>query len=249
MAKGKAAQREQARHHLTKDKFEGFTRNIKRLKQELADSTTAHAAAWKDADPMGIHPKAAKLFLDLDRMEDTKREDFLRSFDRYRAWAGWGAQPDMFEQPEEPADEPLPFQAAAPPTPEHDTEGLGEGAGEESGDLIDEVEEVEAAETGVDADGEEDEGDTEVTEDPMQGPKEFEAGREAAKSGAEAEENPHPAGTSLSLAWANGHKQGLRDKAFEEEAAAEEDRGAEVVPMTRGRSRGRRTAAEPAVVH
>src|SRR4051812_26189062 len=100
MAKSsKAEQRRQRAHGLDRDTYMDFMAGVAEKKQELDDAQTSHAGAWKKAEPLGVHPDVAKLFGKLDRMEDTKRNDYLRAFDTYRPWyEHWHAQPDMFEQ-------------------------------------------------------------------------------------------------------------------------------------------------------
>lgn len=234
----KAAAREAQARYLERDAFSRFVRDVGAAKQELNDAGTAHASAWKKADPLGIHPEAAKLYCRLDRMEDTKRTDFLRSFDRYRGWAEhWAVQADLLEQ--EPAG-----------TAEHDEHEQGEERDQQEDDAHDltERESVEAemapvaeAAPEVEADVGED-GAAEATEELANAGYTFAAGKEAALEGQPAEANPHPETSPSHPIWARGHAQGLREK----EEGTETEAETAVVPLNGRRSRG---AAHEAAVH
>lgn len=67
--------------------------------QRNADATTSHASAWKAAEENGVHKAAAKWALQLDRMSDDKRKDYLRAALDYIAYfqqhGQWGAQAEL----------------------------------------------------------------------------------------------------------------------------------------------------------
>lgn len=67
------------------------------MKADMDEARGELGAAVKDAEDVhGINRKAFKLCMSLQRMEGTKRDDFLRSFDDYRAKLDLNPQPDMF---------------------------------------------------------------------------------------------------------------------------------------------------------
>lgn len=78
-------------------KLDRFITDIKRAVQEKNDATTNHASLWKQAKDAGVHTEALKLALRLDRMEDDKRNDFLRSLDQLRRYMGLDRALDLFD--------------------------------------------------------------------------------------------------------------------------------------------------------
>lgn len=79
-------------------KLDRLVASIKRARQAKDDANTAHASIWKEAKDAGCHTEALKLALKLDKMEDDKRNDFLRSFDQLRGHLGLNRALDMFDQ-------------------------------------------------------------------------------------------------------------------------------------------------------
>lgn len=239
MARGKstkAAGRRERAGRLDQDTFNHFGREVKAAKQELNDATMAHAGVWKNAEPRGIHPAAAKLYLKLDDMEDTKRADFLRAFDLYRRWADhWRVQADILE-------EEASTEAAAAERDERDQREAEEAPLDFSEREPAEPQPIpEPAAPEVEADlGEE--GAAEATEELAAAGFIFADGRSAAIEGQDVDANPHPEGTAAHPIWARGHAQGTRDKAEAENP--ETDAG--VVPLNGRRSR---RAAQEAAVH
>ena len=59
------------------------------------------AAVKKAEDVHGVHRKAFKLCLSLDRMEEAARSDFLRAFDDYRVKLDLNPAADLFEGADE----------------------------------------------------------------------------------------------------------------------------------------------------
>jgi hypothetical protein len=231
----KAEARAAAGRVLDSRTFHRFIGDVAALKQELDDAGTAHASGWKKADPLGIHPEAAKLYCRLDKMEDTKRADFLRAFDRYREWSDWAIQPDMFD------DESVMAGAMAR---EADGDGTDEAperserAPAEPGPLP-----VTEEALKVDADlGEETA--VEATEELAGAGFIFADGKQAALDGREAEVNPHAEGATAHSIWARGHARGVADKAEAESGETEAD----VVPLSQ-RRRSRRAEQEAPAIH
>jgi len=235
LAKGKKKQR-QARG-VSQEVFNGFIASVASTKQDVDDATTANAGAWKKADTLGIHPEAAKLYLRLDRMEDLKRADFLRSFDIYRGWADWSAQVDMFEQQEDR--DPAP---SAPPLRLVDAESgepiEGGETGGESGPIVTSEELLEQQKLDADV-GEEN--PIQSTEDLENAGYTFGAGKQAAIEGEPVEANPHPEHSPSHALWARGHAVGMA-------LPAEEEAEKEPAPPTgRGRRRGAAESLQPAI--
>lgn len=66
-------------------------------KAEMDESRGELGAAVKKAEEVhGVHRRAFKLCLTLDRMEDAARGDFLRAFDDYRAKLDLNPPADLF---------------------------------------------------------------------------------------------------------------------------------------------------------
>jgi hypothetical protein len=234
MAKGKKAASREMGRQLDQSTFFRFISGVKTVKQDLDDAAMAHAAEWKKAEPLGIHSAAAKLFAQLDRMEDLKRADFLRAFDRYRNWAAWNAQSDLLETTE---------TAAEVGSADRDYEDE-ERADHADADASEHTEREPAAVQEPLAEVEADLGEdtaAEATEELAGAGFVFADGKEAALSGQAVETNPHSEGSPSHSIWTRGHAQGLRDK----DAAAEAEAQSSVVPLTGGR-RSRRADAEAA---
>jgi hypothetical protein len=221
---------------LTRDQFMTFHADVAEARQELDDAGTSHAGVWKKADPLGVHPKVAKVCFSIEKMEDTKRRDWLRAFDQYREWFGWNAQPDIFEQRVEPAREPVSGER-----------GKGDGDDDSAGQPAEPTPEREPLPDNVEVEADVGEETTaEATEELSGAGYTFAAGRQAALEGDAAETNPHPETSPSHPIWVRGHAQGLRDKEAAESGEAEAD--TDVVPL-RGRRSRRADAETPAALH
>ncbi|AIB11800.1 hypothetical protein ABAZ39_07270 [Azospirillum argentinense] len=236
---------------LTSEQFFGFVDDVKEARQELDDANTAHATTHKKADGLGIHPQAVKLYLRLDKMEDTKRNDFLRAFDQYRGWAGhWSAQADLYEQPgadatpleeamnatdRDSSDEPKPLGdivagIVADAKPAYDVASPSDLPGAEPAD--------EQADWG-------DEGSDETNAELENAGFTFAEGRKAGQQGAEADANPHPAASPSHAIWERGRVQGAADEPAEDEATDREaDEGGEQEPAPARAASAKRGPAE-----
>lgn len=207
-----------------RDAFIGFLGDIREAKQTLDDANMAHAGIWKRAEPLGIHPQAAKLTARIDAMEARKRGEFLRAFDLYRGWLDWDAQPDLFQDGMMAGEISADTRDAAelveaPP----DDAVVSEYRGPVDPAQVEEVE----ADFGDDAPAVAD-------EDLATAGHVFAAGRQvgaAGADGADGADNPHPEDTPSHVIWARGHAQGLRDA-----AAIVEDEPADVAPRHRRRA-------------
>ena len=68
------------------------------IKGEMDETRGELGAAVKDAEEAhGVHRRAFKLALSLNRMEEAARSDFLRALDDYRGKLGFDDQADMFD--------------------------------------------------------------------------------------------------------------------------------------------------------
>lgn len=226
---------------LQPDTFHRFIRTVSAAKQKLSDANMAHAGEWKKAEPLGIHPQAAKLYCRLDDMEETKRRDFLRAFDQYREWADWRAQPDMFDDQPDAGDRPPVELVEAPLIGEDEREDADRTEAERPATAED------AAAGDVEADGVEDE----AAADQLAGAGfVFADGKAAALDGRPVDDNPHPADAPTHSIWSRGHAQGLRDKEAGERAeAAVSTSDDEATPPTRRRGRPRAESEASALVH
>lgn len=222
--------------------FHNFITDISAAKQELDDANMAHAGAFKKADALGIHGQAAKLYLRLDKMETTKRTDFLRSFDQYREWAEhWTEQPDIL-------DEDAAGEAAAAAT-KAETEGdiarEPPAADETSG--VAAAAEADVAADKPEADWGDEQPTVEATADLDTAGFTFSAGRTAGLEGKQPTDNPHPMTSPSGPIWERGRMQGAKDKA-EADAAAEhaetEDPAAEPEPEPEPTNAKRRSRAK-----
>lgn len=67
------------------------------MRADMDEARGELGAAVKDAEEVhGINRKAFKLVMSLMRQEEAKRDDFLRSFDDYRAKLDLNPAPDLF---------------------------------------------------------------------------------------------------------------------------------------------------------
>jgi hypothetical protein len=213
----KSEQRARRADSLDPRTFQTFVAEAASAKQELDDANMAHAGAWKKADALGIHAQAAKLYCRLDKMEATKRADFLRAFDQYREWAGhWVAQPDMLED-----DGAAETAGAAGPDDQVDEERDEGGAAETPiGEPARETEPLAAAEPIAAEPEAADWGEDRAAEASAEletAGYTFAAGKQAGHDGAEAGANPHPETSPSHPIWLRGHAQGVKER---EEAAA-----------------------------
>ncbi len=72
------------------------------MRSDMDSARGELGSAVKDAEEThGINRKAFKLVMSLKRMEETKRDDFLRSLDDYRAKLELNPSPDLFEEGDE----------------------------------------------------------------------------------------------------------------------------------------------------
>ena len=79
--------------------------------KDMASERGEMAGAMERAKDAGINKKAMKLCLSLENMEADARDDFLRSFDNYRAVLGIEIQPDLLDPITE---KPMPITHATP---------------------------------------------------------------------------------------------------------------------------------------
>jgi hypothetical protein len=221
-----ATKRATAADNLTEDQFLDFLDDVANAKQAIDDANMSNANAWKKADKLGIHSQAAKLVQRLRKMEPLKRADFLRSFDKYRPWAGLDEQPDMLDRLVEQDNEPAAPVAAAPasePEAEAEDDAAGDGtAAAPRGDG--EKEDKPATDWGA---GLADASDAELEDAGHI----FNSGLEAGRGEHGPEKNPHADGSTKALMWERGRAKGAA------EAAAG---GATVVPLDQAGKRGRR---------
>lgn len=234
---------------LTSEQFFGFVDDVKEARQELDDANTAHATTHKKADGLGIHPQAVKLYLRLDKMEDTKRNDFLRAFDQYRGWADhWHAQADLYEQPgadatpleeainatdRDSSDEPKPLGdivagIVADAKPAYDVASPPDLPGAETAD-----EQADWGEEGAD----------ETNAELENAGFTFAEGRKAGQQGAEADANPHPAASPSHAIWERGRVQGAADEPAEDQDETADDADQHEVAPARAAS-AKRSPAE-----
>lgn len=263
----KAEQLRERAKGLQAEQFLSFLDEVSTLRQDLADANTEHAGAWKKADALGIHPRAAKQIARLDKMDAVKRADELRSFDQMRRWMAerWGAQPDLYEQeqPATPLEEAIDRTSSTGDEPQAlgnvvrlVVEGV-EDAGAEPKPLYDVAsppdlpgQQTEGA--GVpEADWGEDGADAASPELDNAGYT-FANGRTAGRQGHGAEMNPHAETSPSHAIWERGRVQGAKDGDGDDdllEAVSGDPEPAEE-PKPRSRRRSRNTdAAGAAAVH
>ncbi len=266
---GKPSKAEQLRERskgLQAHQFHRFLDEVSTKRQELSDANTEHASAWKQADVLGIHPRAAKQIARLDKMDAVKRADELRSFDQMRGFMAerWGAEPDLYEQLP-PA---TPLEAAI------ERSGTGDDDNDASrslGDLVNHLVEGAASEdatkpayditpppdlTGasdaaaLEADWGEDGADATSPELDNAGCT-FANGRAAGRDGKGPDANPHATNSPSHAIWERGRAQGVAagdDDLYE--AVGDDSPLAEEEPKKRGRRRTNGTdAAGAAAVH
>lgn len=263
----KASKAEQLRERargLQSHQFFDFLDEVSTKRQDLADANTEHASAWKKADALGIHPRAAKQIARLDKMDAEKRADELRSFDQMRRWMAerWGGQPDIFEQDATPLEEAIERTSSTGDEPQ----ALGdvvrqmvEDAGADAGpkplydvasppDLPGQQGEAAGA---PEADWGEDGADAASPELDNAGYT-FANGRTAGRQGHGAEMNPHPVTSPSHAIWERGRIQGAKDGDGDDDLleAVSDDPPAEEEPKPRSRRRSRGAdAAGAAAVH
>ena len=258
----KAEQLRERARGLQPNQFFDFLDEVSTKRQDLADANTEHASAWKKADALGIHPRAAKQIARLDKMDAVKRADELRSFDQMRAWMAerWGGQPDIFEQPATPLEEAIERTGSGdePQALGDVVRQLVEGADEDAGpkplydvasppDLPGQQHEAAGA---PEADWGED-GDADASPELDNAGYTFANGRTAGRHGHGAEMNPHAVTSPSHAIWERGRLQGAKDGHGDDDLmeAVSDDPPAEE-PKTRGRRRSRGTdAAGAAAVH
>lgn len=259
----KAEQLRERAKGLQSHQFFDFLDEVSTKRQDLADANTEHASAWKKADALGIHPRAAKAIARLDKMDAVKRADELRSFDQMRAWMmeRWGSQPDIFEQPSTPLEEAIDRTSSTG----DEAQALGEvvrqlveGADEDAElkpaydvssppDLPGKQSEAAGA---PEADWGED-GEAAANPELDNAGYTFANGRTAGRQGHGAEANPHPATSPSHAIWERGRLQGAKDGDGDDDLmeAVSDDPPVEE-PKTRSRRRSRGTdAAGAAAVH
>jgi uncharacterized protein (UPF0335 family) len=262
---GKPNKAEQLRERskgLQAHQFHRFLDEVSAKRQELNDANTEHASAWKQADALGIHPRAAKQIARLDKMDALKRQDELRSFDQMRGFMAerWGAEPDIYEQP--PA---TPLEAAI-----EERSGGGDDDPPSLGDLVNHLVEDAANEDGpkpaydvasppdlpgpdvaLEADWGEDGADAASPELDNAGYT-FANGRAAGRDGKGPEANPHAATSPSHAIWERGRAQGAAAGDDDDlyEAVGDDSPPVEETPKKRGRRRSSGSdAAGAAAVH
>ena len=260
----KADQLRQRAKGLQPEQFFDFLDEVSTKRQDLADANTEHASAWKKADALGIHPRAAKQIARLDKMDSVKRADELRSFDQMRRWMAerWGGQPDIFEQDAAPLEEAIERTSSAGAEPQ----ALGdvvrqmvEDAGEDGGPkpLYDVASPPDLPGQQAEANGAPeadwgDDGAEEVNPELDNAGFTFANGRTAGRQGHGAEMNPHPVASPSHAIWERGRVQGAKDGDGDDDLleAVSDDPPAEEEPKTRSRRRSRGAdAASAAAVH
>lgn len=243
--------------------FHRFLDEVSEKRQYLSDANTEHASAWKQADALGIHPRAAKQIARLDKMDALKRQDELRSFDQMRKFMAerWGAEPDIYEQP--------------PVTPLEDAiERSGSGdddapqsLGDLVGQLVDDAADEDSAkplydvasppdlpgqaDSAPDADWGEDGADAASPELDNAGYT-FANGRTAGRDGMGPENNPHAVTSPSHAIWERGRVQGASAGDADDlyEAVGDDSPPVEEAPKKRGRRRSSGSnAAGAAAIH
>lgn len=111
--KKSAASAAPAAAKLTRDNFHRFMAEAGPLRQKSVDANMAYAGHFGKAEVLGIHAQAFKLVQRLDKMDASKRSDFLANFNKMCSFMErWGDQPDLLADEVEPTgrdmDEPLP---------------------------------------------------------------------------------------------------------------------------------------------
>jgi hypothetical protein len=246
----KAQDRAVRRTRLTRDQYMDFTANSAALRAELDEASTAHAGYFKRGDSIGVHLEAAKLSMKLDKMEPTKRADFLRAFDLYREWyEEWTVQGDLLDTADEDAGDygqAQDYAAGADETAEADAAEAAVAPAEAG-----EVNAPEPVVGTVEADFGDDK--------PLTPPAElegagytFETGVAAGRDGAPLESNPHIVTHPSHLIWARGHAKGVKDAAAQENAVDADAPGVEqeeAAPKGRRKPRGSQETAAETVLH
>ncbi|KAA0579037.1 hypothetical protein FZ983_17080 [Azospirillum sp. B21] len=260
----KAEQLRERARGLQSHQFFDFLDEVSTKRQDLADANTEHASAWKKADALGIHPRAAKQIARLDKMDAVKRADELRSFDQMRRWMAerWGGQPDIFEQDATPLEEAIDRTSSTGDEPQ----ALGdvvrqmvEDAGEDAGPkpLYDVASPPDLPGQQAEASGAPeadwgDDGAEEVNPELDNAGYTFANGRTAGRQGHGPEANPHLESSPSHVIWERGRVQGAltgdTDDDLLEAVSGEPEPAEEPKPRSRRRSRGT-DAAGAAAVH
>ena len=84
---------------------------IRTATKDMATERGHMSGVMERAHNDGINKKAMKLLLSLENMDPDKRDDFLRSFDRYRPILGIEVQPSLLDPTTE---KPIPMTHATP---------------------------------------------------------------------------------------------------------------------------------------
>lgn len=83
------------------DDIKAHIRSLSGLKAKVSEITGQIGAEVKRAEnDLNIHRGAAAFVLKLSRMDEEKRDEFLRHFDSYRLQMGFGRQDDLFNDPQ-----------------------------------------------------------------------------------------------------------------------------------------------------
>ncbi len=81
----------------TGDDIKAHIKSLSGLKAKVSEITGQIGAEVKRAESdLNIHRGAASLILKLHRMDEEKRDEYLRHFDSYRLQMGMGRQSDLF---------------------------------------------------------------------------------------------------------------------------------------------------------
>ncbi|HRE44068.1 MAG TPA: hypothetical protein PKY87_08865 [Terricaulis sp.] len=84
----------------TGDAIKAHLKSLSGLKAKVSEITGQIGAEVKRAESdLNIHRGAAAFVLKLHRMDEEKRDEFLRHFDSYRLQMGFGRQDDLFNDP------------------------------------------------------------------------------------------------------------------------------------------------------
>lgn len=85
-----------------REDYDTFMASVDNTKGTLDAARMANANEWKRADNINVHPAVAKQMLKLRKMDDIKRNAWLRAFDIYRGWEEFD-ETDMVDAAEEAA--------------------------------------------------------------------------------------------------------------------------------------------------
>jgi hypothetical protein len=91
---------------------------IKAKKDHVSSTNGEISGLWDEVEKLGINKKGARIFMSLDGLELSERNDILRTLDNLSVAAGWGPEADMVDAAEGKAGVEMPKPApAAKPTP------------------------------------------------------------------------------------------------------------------------------------